>query len=149
LLRDFWLAGPLAGWVPLAPRGVAGAAPGARLQTQTDKCSASPSKRFTLWGLGKTRPGPHNLLPVRIFFCSCYAWGAAPGGGGGCRGCGGRRSIELYTGMRMYVTASSTHIPTYVCTYAGRRVIDLALRRLVRLTTATAAAVTVTCNLQT
>ena len=77
------------------------------------RCSASPSTRFTLWGLAKTRPGPHNLLPVRIFFRSCYAWGAAPGGGAaaaGCRGCGGRNS---HTSGQGAGTMSSRLIPTY------------------------------------
>ena len=81
LLRDFFLAGPLAGWVPRAPRGVAGAAPEARLQTQTFEVLRVPLDAVYTVGPGKTSarsPQPASRLD---FFCSCYAWGAAPGGG--------------------------------------------------------------------
>ena len=133
MLRDF-LAGPLAGWVPHAPRGVAGAALEARLRTQTFEVLRAPLGAVYTVGPGSwTPPGPHNQLPVWIFFSAT----SAPGvpcrrrrGGGGGRGCGGRTLHRLWprrwyggtlpsrtvtTTTSMYVTASpSTRIPTYL-----------------------------------
>ena len=131
LLRDFFLAGPLAGWVPHAPRGVAGAAPEARLRTQTFEVLRAPLGAVYTVGPGSwTPPGPHNQLPVWIFFCYLLSLGCRAGGGGGGRGCGGRTLHRLWprrwyggtlpsrsvtTTTSMYVTASpSTRIPTYL-----------------------------------
>ena len=70
------------------------------------RCSASPSTRFTLWGLAKPSRSPQPASRLD-FFCSstCYAWGAAPGGGAAAAAAGA-------WGVEVYVTASSTHIPT-------------------------------------
>ena len=69
------------------------------------RCSASPSTRFTLWGLAKPSRSPQPASRLD-FFCSstCYAWGAAPGGGAAAAAAGA-------WGVEVYVTASSTHIP--------------------------------------
>ena len=104
LLRDF-LAGPLAGWVPHAPRGVAGAAPEARLQTQTFEVLRVPLDAVYTVGPGKNSSRSPQPASRQDFFCSCYAWGAAPGGGAAAAAAGA-------WGVEVYVTASSTHIPT-------------------------------------
>ena len=83
---------------------MAGAALGARLQTQTDKCSAPPSARFTLWGL---RVGLHQVPTTSFpsgFLLLLLRLGAVPGGGAAAAAAGAR-------GVEVYMTASSTHIP--------------------------------------
>ena len=82
------------------------------MRTQTFEVLRVPLDAVYTVGPGKTRPGPRNLLPVRIFLLllclGCRARRRRGGGGCRCLGCGGRRSIERAPGMRMYVTASST-----------------------------------------
>ena len=75
------LAGPLAGWVPHAPRGVAGAAPEARLRTQTFEVLRVPLDAVYTVGPGKIVQVPTTCFPSGFSSTSCYAWGAAPGGG--------------------------------------------------------------------
>ena len=81
------LAGPLAGWVPLAPQGVAGAALGARLRTQTFEVLRAPlGAVYTVGPESWTPSGPHNQLPVWISSTTsapgCRA--RRRGSGGGC-----------------------------------------------------------------
>ena len=66
LLRDFFWRDHLLDGSPLPPRAWQGRPRRPVCGRKRLRCSASPSTRFTLWGLAKTRPGPHNLLPVRI-----------------------------------------------------------------------------------
>ena len=90
---------------PRAPRGVGGAAPEARLRTQTFEVLRAPlGAVYTVGPESWTPPGLHNQLPVWIS-STCYAWGAAPDGGAAAAAAGA-------WGVEVYVTASSTHIPT-------------------------------------
>ena len=90
MLRDFFLAGPLAGWVPHAPRGVGGAAPEARLRTQTCEVLRVPLDAVYTVGPGKTVQVPTTSFPsgflLLLLRLGCRARRRRGGGGGRCLG---------------------------------------------------------------
>ena len=95
-----------AGWVPHALRDVGGAAPEARLQTQTCEVLRVPLDAVYTVGPDKAVQVPTTSFPSGFLLLSCYAWGAAPGGGAAAAVAG------AWVGREVYVIASSTHIPT-------------------------------------
>ena len=54
-----------------------------------------PRRRVRPRALGHNSTRYPDLLPVRLFFCSCYAWGAAPGGGAAAAAAGAW-GVEVY-----------------------------------------------------